>query len=130
MQQNRSAALNLRQLMTTLRMIQVTSSAWKRAVVLTPGVLCLVLSGVCMTATAQTAGSGNIQGVVTDPSGAMIPNADVTLVETSTQVTLKSKTNSKGNYAFPNINVGTYSLRVAAPGFQTYTSTGNVLGTC
>jgi hypothetical protein len=51
----------------------------------------------------------------------------VTLIENSTQVTLKSKTNSKGNYAFPNINVGTYSLTVSSPGFQTYTSLGNVL---
>ena len=37
------------------------------------------------------------------------------------------KSSSSGDYAFPNINVGTYSLTVVAPGFTTYTSTGNVL---
>jgi hypothetical protein len=38
-----------------------------------------------------------------------------------------TKTSSGGVYAFPNINVGTYSLTVVAPSFETYTSTGNVL---
>lgn len=76
---------------------------------------------------AQTTGAGSIQGTVTDPSGAVISNASVKLVEASTQVTLNTKTSSGGAYAFPNINVGTYSLSVTAPGFETYTSTGNVL---
>ncbi|WP_158788334.1 carboxypeptidase-like regulatory domain-containing protein [Granulicella sp. L46] len=76
---------------------------------------------------AQTTGSGSIQGTVTDPSGAVIRNASVTLVETSTQVTRTAKTSSGGDYAFPNINVGTYSVTITAPGFETYLSTGNVL---
>jgi hypothetical protein len=76
---------------------------------------------------SQVAGAGSIQGAVTDPSGALIPNALVKLVESSTQVTLTTKTSSGGAYAFPNINVGTYSVTVTAPGFETYTSTGNVL---
>jgi Carboxypeptidase regulatory-like domain len=76
---------------------------------------------------AQTTGSGSIQGTVTDPTGALVANASVTLVESSTQVTLTTKTSSAGVYAFPNINVGTYSLTVAAPSFETYNSTGNVL---
>jgi hypothetical protein len=79
------------------------------------------------SAKAQTTGSGSIQGSVTDPSGALIPNASVTLVDPATRVTLTTKTNSGGNYAFPNINVGTYSLTVVAQGFETYISTGNVL---
>ena len=78
-------------------------------------------------ANSQVAGAGSIQGTVTDPSGALIPNASVKLVESSTQVTLTTKTSSGGDYAFPNINVGTYSVTVTAPGFETYTSTGNVL---
>jgi hypothetical protein len=78
-------------------------------------------------ARAQTSGAGSIQGTVTDPSGALISNALVKLVESSTQVTLTTKTSSGGAYAFPNINVGTYSVTVTAPGFETYTSTGNVL---
>ena len=76
---------------------------------------------------AQTTGAGSIQGTVTDSSGALIPNASVTLTEAATHVTLSTKTSSGGDYAFPNINVGTYSVTVASPGFETFTSTGNVL---
>jgi hypothetical protein len=89
--------------------------------------LCLSIHLFVPTIQAQTAGSGSIQGVVTDPSGAVIPNALVTLVEASTNVTLTTKTSSGGDYAFPNINVGTYSLTVTATGFETFTTTGNVL---
>lgn len=78
-------------------------------------------------ATAQVTGAGSIQGHVTDSTGALIPNASVTLTEASTHVTLTTKTSSGGDYAFPNINVGTYSVTVASPGFTTYASTGNVL---
>ncbi len=89
--------------------------------------LCLSILLFAPGARAQTSGSGSIQGTVTDPSGALVPNASVKLVESATQVTFTTKTSSGGIYAFPNINVGTYSLSVTAPGFETFTSTGNVL---
>jgi hypothetical protein len=89
--------------------------------------LCLSVVLFAPTTRAQTTGSGSIQGTVTDPSGALIPNASVKLVESSTEVTLTTKTSSGGDYAFPNINVGTYTVTVTAPGFETYSSTGNVL---
>jgi hypothetical protein len=85
---------------------------------------------VCLCATeanSQTTGSGSIQGTVADSTGAVIPAASVTITQALTHVTLTTKTSSGGNYAFPNINVGTYSLTVTAPGFETYTSTGNIL---
>jgi hypothetical protein len=88
---------------------------------------CFLVLLFASTTQAQTTGSGSIQGIVTDPSGALIAKASVKLVETSTQVSLETKTSSGGTYAFPNINVGTYTLTVTAPGFETYTSTGNVL---
>jgi Carboxypeptidase regulatory-like domain len=55
-------------------------------------------------AKSQVAGAGSIQGTVTDPAGALIPNASVKLVESSTQVTLTTKTTSGGDYAFPHRN--------------------------
>ncbi len=76
---------------------------------------------------AQATGAGSIQGTVTDSSGALVPNAPIMLTESATHVTLTTKTSSGGEYAFPNIHVGTYSLTVTAPGFETFTSTGNVL---
>ncbi len=88
---------------------------------------CLIVLMFTGNAASQVTGAGSIQGIVTDATGAVIPNAPVTLTETSTQVVQTTKTSSAGNYAFPNIRVGTYSLKVTAPGFNTYTSTDNVL---
>jgi hypothetical protein len=88
---------------------------------------CLAILLFAARVNCQVTGAGSIQGNVTDPAGASISNATVTLTEGSTQVTLTTKSGSSGSYAFPNIHVGTYSLTVAAPGFNTYTSTGNVL---
>src|ERR1039457_892348 len=90
-------------------------------------VFCFAVLLFAGTVNAQTTGSGRIQGAITDATGAVIPNASVTLTETSTNVSLKTKTSSAGTYAFPNINVGTYNLTVSLPGFETYKSTGNVL---
>ena len=76
---------------------------------------------------AQTAGAGNIQGTVADSTGAVIPGAQVTATEASTQVAHVATTDAAGAYTFPNLVVGSYSIKVVAQGFQTYTSTGNVL---
>ena len=88
-------------------------------------IMLLVLAGGPLR--AQVTGAGSIQGVVTDATGALVPNASITLTEAATHVTLTTKTSSGGAYAFPNISVGTYSVTVAASGFETFTSTGNVL---
>ena len=49
----------------------------------------------------QVAGTGTIQGVVTDPSGAFLPGATVTLTEESTKVVHTAKTDSAGAYGKP-----------------------------
>jgi hypothetical protein len=69
---------------------------------------------------SQTAGTGSVQGVVTDGTGAVIPNASVTIVNTATQVNHTSHTDGSGLYSFPNLAIGTYSLEVLANGFQHY----------
>ncbi len=76
---------------------------------------------------AQVAGTGTIQGIVTDPSGAVVPGATVTLTEESTRVVHTAKADSAGAYVFPNIVIGTYTLTVADAGFQTYSKIHNVL---
>ncbi len=76
---------------------------------------------------AQVAGTGTIQGNVQDATGAVIPTATVTLTEKATQVQHTSRTDGSGVYVFPNITIGSYDVSVAAPGFQTYTKTGNIL---
>jgi Carboxypeptidase regulatory-like domain len=79
------------------------------------------------TARAQIAGTGSIQGTITDTTGAVIPNAAITLTEKATLVAHSTKSDGSGVYVFPNIDIGTYSLSVSVPGFETYTSSGNVL---
>jgi hypothetical protein len=86
--------------------------------------LLLLVAG---TVRAQIAGTANIQGTITDSTGAVIPGAAVTLTEESTQVQHATKTDNSGVYVFPNIPVGTYSVNVVTPGFETFTKTGNVL---
>lgn len=76
---------------------------------------------------AQVAGTANIQGNVTDATGAVIPGAPVVLANEATGVKHDAKTDGSGVYVFPNIEIGTYTLTVSAPGFQTYIQSGNVL---
>jgi hypothetical protein len=89
---------------------------------------CILLFALsALSAGAQIAGTGNIQGTVTDPSGAVIPNAKVTLVNTATGVKHQSASSGGGVFSFPNLPIGTYNLSVSAPGFKTYNRSGIVL---
>jgi len=59
-----------------------------------------------------------IAGVVTDPSGAVVPNATVTLISVDTGLNLTRYANESGSYAFSPVKIGNYSLLVEATGFQ------------
>ncbi len=76
---------------------------------------------------AQTAGTGSIQGSVSDATGAVVPNSLVVLTEKSTQVKHTVTSGEKGLYSFPNLPIGTYSLDVAASGFSHYLQSNIVL---
>src|SRR5260221_921397 len=80
-------------------------------------VLCLSI-GVAL---AQTGGS--ITGEVKDQSGAVAPNAAVTVTNSKTNVARSTATNSAGIYSFPDLTPGTYQVKVAAPGFETVVKT-------
>jgi hypothetical protein len=64
---------------------------------------------------------GAINGVVQDSSGAAVPNAHVTLVNTDQGLTLESTTGAAGEYIFSPVRIGHYTLTVTAPGFSTTT---------
>jgi len=66
---------------------------------------------------AQT--SGEISGLVTDPSGAAVTGASVTVTNKATQATRNVTTNSEGLYSFPSLLPGVYVLRVEQSGFKT-----------
>jgi hypothetical protein len=79
--------------------------------------LVIILSLIAVLA-AQTQ-QGRILGRVTDASGAVVPNATVTIQNTETGTKRVLETNSTGDYFAPNLNPGVYSVTVAAPTFKT-----------
>ncbi|HZT68274.1 MAG TPA: carboxypeptidase-like regulatory domain-containing protein [Terriglobia bacterium] len=67
----------------------------------------------------QAAVSGTVSGTVKDSSGAVIPGADVTLTEIATGTAKTTKTDSSGNFSFPNLAApGDFNVQVEAKGFQ------------
>ncbi len=68
-------------------------------------------------ANAQTAGTASIVGTVTDPAGAVVPDAEVTLKNVDTGATRTLQTGTSGLFAFPYLQPGRYELRVRKSGF-------------
>jgi len=71
--------------------------------------------------------SGSIGATVTDSSGAAVPGAKVVLKNEATGVVRDSVTNATGNFDFPSVLPGTYTVTVSGSGFRTYEQTGIVL---
>src|ERR1022692_3806335 len=69
------------------------------------------------TASAQTSG-GAIRGTVSDPSGALVPGAGITIEEISTSENWRLVSSSAGLYDAPNLPVGRYNVTVKGPGFS------------
>ena len=95
-------------------------------------IVALTLSIICWLAMpnrarAQAVAVAQVSGTVADPTGATIPNAQVTMTETEKQAVRSATTDSSGNYVFPNLPVGPYTLEVRANGFKDYLQTGIVL---
>ncbi len=80
----------------------------------------LLLSGAfARHAAAQTATSGTVVGIVTDPSGAVVPKAAVHLQNLETNATAAQTSGSSGEFTFVNVAPGTYEITVTASGFRT-----------
>jgi hypothetical protein len=61
---------------------------------------------------------GAISGTVTDPSGAAIPGAHITITNTATNLTFNTDSKANGGYAFQNLPIGNYSVQVVRDGFD------------
>ena len=87
--------------------------------------LLALLTAAPMTAQVSNA-TGNIQGVITDPTGAVVPEAKVTILNKATGRTIDSTSTSSGVYTSGSLVPGVYTVRVEATGFQTTELTATV----
>src|SRR5689334_24203120 len=69
-------------------------------------------------------GGATLNGTVTDPTGAAVPNAKVTATNTGTGLNRETQTNEVGLYSLPRLPAGGYDLSVEAAGFKTAKRTG------
>src|SRR5260370_19733792 len=67
---------------------------------------------------AQTSSSGTVVGQITDPTGAVVADATVSLIDNTTGTTKATTTNDAGRYIFVNVNPGTYDITVEKAGFS------------
>ena len=88
-----------------------------------PTMLLLVVSigGLMSPAAVAQQATASINGVVKDPTGAAVANAQVQLTNVNTAVVRTTTTNTDGIYAFPTVVPGAYTMRVSASGFTTIT---------
>src|SRR4051812_984622 len=77
----------------------------------------ILLASWVATGRAQT--QGGITGKVTDTSGASVPGATVTAINTATSGKRNTVTNGEGLYTFPGLPPGTYQIKVELQGFKT-----------
>ena len=90
-----------------------------RAVVSLVAMVVLLLSGRG-TAFGQAQNTGSIYGQVTDPTGAVVPGATVTVAEPSKGVNRVVTASKTGEFVASNLAVGTYIMTITAPGFEAY----------
>src|SRR6267378_1449084 len=82
---------------------------------------CVVLSLclICSTLMSAQSTGGRILGRVADSSGAVLANVEITAANEATGIARKTKTNASGDYVFPEVPVGTYTLTFDLSGFKT-----------
>src|ERR1017187_832139 len=96
---------------------------WSRCCNLTALVIFLGLWAVTPPVVRAQQASATVNGVVSDPTGAAIPNAQISLTNVNTAVTRSTKANGEGAYAFLNVVPGIYTVQASAAGFAGVTQT-------
>ena len=89
-------------------------------------ILALMFGSATPRAFAQS-GSGSIQGTVKDTTGAVIPDAQIHVVNTATRVAFDTKSNHVGFYEVPDLFTGHYAMKITAPGMKTYATSIDLL---
>ncbi len=73
---------------------------------------------LCPTGTFGQMNTGEISGIVRDPTGAVIANSSIAAVETATALKYATRTNASGEFLLAQLPVGHYSVTVTADGFK------------
>src|SRR5437016_13624614 len=85
----------------------------------------IVLAFACVNVWAQA--TSQIQGIVQDTTGAVIPGVEVKATQIDTGISRMATSGEDGRYVLPNLPIGPYRLEVNKPGFSPYVQTGIVL---
>lgn len=84
--------------------------------IVSPGVLFALNTS---SASSKPAPAATVQGVVADPTGAIVPNAEVDLVDADGSIAGSTKSGGDGNFLMPAPHAGTFTLIISEPGFET-----------
>ncbi len=92
-------------------------------------VFLLLYAGLVLpsTAAAQAVSNAKMHGVITDATGAVVPGAVVVATQVESGQTATAIASGDGSFILPVLPVGAYTVKVTAPGFQTYNRTGILL---
>ena len=88
---------------------------------------CVLLLVCCAGLWAQSAATSQITGVVFDPTGATVPEAQIKLTQTDTGLVRTASSGADGHYVVPSLPIGPYKMEVSKQGFSTFVQTGIVL---
>lgn len=80
-----------------------------------------------LTVAGAQVNTSTLDGLVTDPQGALVPKVEIVVTNMLTTQTFKTVTDSKGHWAVPSLPTATYSVTAAAPGFKRSTKEGIAL---
>jgi hypothetical protein len=86
----------------------------------------VLLTFLCVTS-AWAQENAELKGTVTDPSGAVVPNATITITNTATGEIKTVNSNGAGLFDFPNLQHGTYNMKAEAKGFNASQTNGIVM---
>ncbi|PYT19576.1 MAG: TonB-dependent receptor, partial [Acidobacteria bacterium] len=92
-----------------------------------PPSIVLAVVACLLAQLAWGAVTGRISGTVKDPTGAVVPGSQITVLATLTGIRTETKTDSAGYYSFPALPVGHYDLEVKTGGFRDFKQTGLIL---
>src|SRR5215475_11330845 len=90
-------------------------------------VLIILILTIGMTIGQAQVSTSSLAGTITDPSGAVVPRAEVVATNVETNFAKTSVTDAEGHYLIQFLPVGTYRVDAKAPGFKTFSQTGIII---